>query len=447
MASTIEDFALTMAADRAFARGEDLEALGRYVVALSDEPDSLFAWFRVALLMARVGGAEAGKHQLNQVASSLAESGHLPLALCAGLELQAVDPDLGRGRVRQIARIYGAGSLRLGPRRRTIPPPLPEHRPDDIPLELPLDEREVLLDMARDACDAAAERWRREVAARPFRVPFYPLFSDLKPADLEATAQLLRPRSVQPGEVIIEQGEEGRALFMLARGGLRVERTLESGEVVQLAVLGAGALFGEMALLTDSPRVARVTCTHPSVVFELGRDELEALADRAPGVADVLAAYTRERMLRNVTATSELFRPLSAERREALRDLFRAEVRAAGETVIAEGELSDALRVVLSGAVRVTRRDGEEEVTVAELGPGQMFGEMSLLTERPASASVVAQHKTVLLALSRRDMHAQLASFPEVIEQLYEVAQRRQAANLRIRTGPTVAVEESELLI
>jgi len=447
MASTIEDFALTRAADRVFAGGDPLEALGRYVVLLGDAPDNLFVWYRVARLMVQVGGAAAGKRQLSQAASSLAESGYLLLALAAGLDLLAVDPDLGQARIRQVARMYGAGALRLGPRRRSTPPPMPERHPDDIPLQLPLDDPGVLLDMGRDACDLAAARWRKAVAMRPFRVPFYPLLSDLEPDDLDAAARLLRPRAVGPGEVLIRQGEQGRSLFMVARGGVRVDRELASGEVVVLATLGAGAFFGEMALLTDSPRVARVTTTHPSVIFELGRQDLEALAARTPGVAEVLAAYTRERLLCNVTATSGIFRVLPPERRRELRDLFRTEVRAAGETVITEGATSGALRVVLSGGVRVTRQDGDDQITLARLGPGQMVGEMSLLTGRPASATVTAMGKTTLLTLWRDDLQQRLAPFPEVLRRLHEVAERRQATNLRVQTGPTVPVEESELLI
>lgn len=74
----------------------------------------------------------------------------------------------------------------------------------------------------------------------------------------------------------------------------------------------------------------------------------------------------------------------------------------AGETVIEEGKGVDALFIVLSGKIRVWSRVGERVVELQTLESGAYFGEVSLLSGKPATASVEAgDEKVGLLALGR----------------------------------------------
>jgi CRP/FNR family cyclic AMP-dependent transcriptional regulator len=81
------------------------------------------------------------------------------------------------------------------------------------------------------------------------------------------------------------------------------------------------------------------------------------------------------------------------------------------ERVIArQGEIGTGFFVVVSGAVRVVR-DGE---VLANLGPGDFFGEMSLLDGRPRIAQVVSSEPTTCLALARWDFEAVIGEQPSV---------------------------------
>ena len=83
---------------------------------------------------------------------------------------------------------------------------------------------------------------------------------------------------------------------------------------------------------------------------------------------------------------------------------------APGGVIVREGEVGTGFFVVVSGAVRVVR-DGE---TVSTLGPGEFFGELSVLDHRPRNAQVAAAEQTTCLALASWDLEAVISEQPRV---------------------------------
>ena len=78
--------------------------------------------------------------------------------------------------------------------------------------------------------------------------------------------------------------------------------------------------------------------------------------------------------------------------------------------VLAAGDLTDSLYIVLSGRLKVMMSDAEgKEVILSILGPGEFFGEMGLIDDAPRSASVVAIEACELLFIAKRDFKKALA--------------------------------------
>jgi CRP/FNR family cyclic AMP-dependent transcriptional regulator len=78
--------------------------------------------------------------------------------------------------------------------------------------------------------------------------------------------------------------------------------------------------------------------------------------------------------------------------------------------VMAAGDATDSLYIVLSGRLKVMMSDAEgKEVILAILGPGEFFGEMGLIDDEPRSASVVALEACELLGITKRDFKKALA--------------------------------------
>ena len=88
-----------------------------------------------------------------------------------------------------------------------------------------------------------------------------------------------------------------------------------------------------------------------------------------------------------------------------------------GEVLFHEGDLGDAIYVVVRGTVAIERDD----VEVATLGAGECVGEMAALDWQPRSATVVAVEPTVLIKLDRHDMLDLLLDHPILAEKLASV--------------------------
>lgn len=110
---------------------------------------------------------------------------------------------------------------------------------------------------------------------------------------------------------------------------------------------------------------------------------------------------------------SEIVRQLAASSQRRLFD--------AGEVLVREDEAGDSLFVVEKGAVRVTKSDPEAEdrhVDLAILEEGAFFGEMSLLTGEPRSATVIARDPCGVLVLNKQALAATLEADPRIAESL-----------------------------
>ncbi len=121
-----------------------------------------------------------------------------------------------------------------------------------------------------------------------------PFFQDIPPEAFVNISKNLRSRTVNTGDTIIRQDEEGESLFIVARGVVRVSRE-DDGAVRDLASLMAGDFFGEMALLHPEPRVASVRAVTPCALYELRREDLEETMREHPIIRERLEETDRKR--------------------------------------------------------------------------------------------------------------------------------------------------------
>ena len=111
-------------------------------------------------------------------------------------------------------------------------------------------------------------------------------------------------------------------------------------------------------------------------------------------------------LLRNVP----LFAALTESQLEVLTSVVSRKSFPRSTTIIAAGDMTDSLYVIISGRLKVMMSDDEgREVILAILGPNEFFGEMGLLDDHPRSASVVAIEPCELLSLAKRDFKKCLA--------------------------------------
>jgi len=109
-----------------------------------------------------------------------------------------------------------------------------------------------------------------------------------------------------------------------------------------------------------------------------------------------------------------LFAGLSEQYVESIAKLARARSYSAGQTIITQGEKGVGLYVIVSGAVQITRQVEDAERTLGWMGPGEVFGELALLTHRPRLATVKAVKPTTCLILVSLTFEKMLDHSPEV---------------------------------
>jgi len=99
-----------------------------------------------------------------------------------------------------------------------------------------------------------------------------------------------------------------------------------------------------------------------------------------------------------------LFGGISEASMSALAEASGEQDFAPGQFIVRQGQVGTGLYVVVSGSVKVVR--GSQEL--ASLGPGQFFGELSVIDQQPRNASVQAAEQTVVLALASWELFALL---------------------------------------
>lgn len=138
-----------------------------------------------------------------------------------------------------------------------------------------------------------------------------------------------------------------------------------------------------------------------------------------------------DRGLDTVVSEAPLFSGLGPEATAALVDSMEETQLPRGDVLFHEGDAGDRVFVVIEGKVKLGRRapDGRENL-LAILGPGQMFGELSLFDPGPRSATVTAVTDSVLWGLSHERLLEWLDGRPDVARgMLAQLASRLRRAN------------------
>ena len=111
-----------------------------------------------------------------------------------------------------------------------------------------------------------------------------PLFAGLPEADLEQLYNRAEPMTLKPGDLLIEEGAPGDALFVLIDGQLQVTKR-SGGHDVKVDVRLPGAVIGEMSLVDNAPRSASVRGLTESHLLKVSKDVFERTLSTSPAAA------------------------------------------------------------------------------------------------------------------------------------------------------------------
>jgi CRP-like cAMP-binding protein len=295
------------------------------------------------------------------------------------------------------------------------------------------------------AMPSAASAWAR-----------YDMLAHFSAAQLVRLASGAAQLRFDTGAAILRESERTSDVYLVARGLVRLERDSPYGSF-RFATLGEGEMFGETAFLDQEPRSLAVTAEGQVDLWVLPAEVLRGLVseDAAFSLALHWAIWKSLSVkLRNANRRLDSFFPASAKPHKAplalgapsdalrlgasaKRSVFEEQTLSAlevnflaslskelryeaGEVIFREGDEGDAMFVVVSGRVRISRSIpgvGEEALTI--LPRGAFFGEMALIDRLPRSADARAHEPdTVVLRMPR-----------EIVEQLLDI---RKVSSVRL---------------
>jgi CRP-like cAMP-binding protein len=133
-----------------------------------------------------------------------------------------------------------------------------------------------------------------------------------------------------------------------------------------------------------------------------------------PSGSEILGDVTIEQLV----AKSPLFQALDDDGRKRLLEGGTMESYSPSDVIMKEGEPGDAFFFIKTGAVEVsTQRDGSK-LKLADLAAGDFFGEVSVITAQPRTATVTALSPVVAVKFQRRKISRVLMDYPQVTQLL-----------------------------
>jgi cAMP-dependent protein kinase regulator len=377
-------------------------ALAEYEQVVKGAPDDAASHQRVGELRERLGRRADAVHAYEEASLAWARGGQLLRAIVACKALLKLEPGHTRTQ-RSLADLYG-----------WHPPPKSSGASHPVGAEF---------ELIPDGHGAAG-------------MPVVPLFSKLGREPFAAVVEGMEVRSYPAGHSVVVEGEPGASMFALVQGRVEVVRHLQGGERRKVGQLGEGAFFGELALISEGPRLASVVAAEPVVLLEFARARLGELMRRHPVVGQVVQAFYRERMVENLLRSNPVFAPLKPEQKQAVAREFKLLKMAPGQVILEQGQEGDAFYLLLRGRCTPYHvlPDGREKA-YPEMREGDVFGEISLLLGKPVSATVRAEGGSVVLRLEREAFDRLILSQPGMRGALTRVGTERLQRTAKLLSG------------
>lgn len=264
--------------------------------------------------------------------------------------------------------------------------------------------------------DSAANDKIKEVLRQDQKMQV--LFGHLDEAGIMDIVNAFKERNAGPGEVLIQQGDEGDCLYIIDSGevDIFVARPGPDGQLAKgdrgskVVTFGERKLFGELALLYSAPRAATaVVASAKCRLWQLDREPFKMLlAQKSQMQAELYEGWLSE---------VEILKSLNRYELSRLSDLLQSELFDAGEEIVKQGEVGDKFFILEDGtaAAYIAGAGGEKEVMVYDK-QGQYFGEIALMKDEPRKATVRATGEGCsVLSCSKEDFTSVLGPIQDIL--------------------------------
>jgi signal transduction histidine kinase len=240
----------------------------------------------------------------------------------------------------------------------------------------------------------------------------FPFFAPFSSEQLQGIFSEAQSATLRAGQVVLKQGEGAGAIYLILKGGIKIESSDSAGMVYMLGEMGKGQVFGELALLQHDPSRVTVTTTMDSVVLPITRAMVLNMMRSVDHeqVLDVFLAlneHTRaatERGFREVLAKRVLVSQMEAEKQLALTQMVASVAH----------EVNTPLSVI-NMAVSIMARELAEPVEVTFKRAADIAESLELMRLNVERADYLMQNFKQILVSQLKD-EKELFDISEAIE-------------------------------
>ncbi|XP_032868511.1 cGMP-dependent protein kinase 2-like isoform X1 [Amblyraja radiata] len=212
-------------------------------------------------------------------------------------------------------------------------------------------------------------------------------------------------RSYQETDLVIQEGEQGNHLYVLAEGILEV---IQNGKL--LGQMHPGTAFGELAILYNCKRTATVKAVKESWIWVLDRQVFQSIM--------METAQAKNRKYFNFLSSVSILKGLPEEKLSKIVDCLEVDYYDKGDYIIRQGEQGSTFFIIAKGKVQVTQtREGDEgPQEIKKLKAGEYFGEKALISDDLRSANIIADDDDTQCLVVDRDVFNQMVGTYEELQ-------------------------------
>lgn len=230
------------------------------------------------------------------------------------------------------------------------------------------------------------------------------LFMDLSAGERDKFIGALQSEHAEAGTKVIQQGDMGDYFYILESG--IIDFIVDGNNVGSCQ---AGASFGELALLYDSPRAATCQAQTDAELWKVDRDTFRHMLARH----DRDNQSKMEDLIRAVPMFQQLDKTTVSRFVKSLTPVHWKE----GTRIVQKGEEGSVFYIIQEGNVKVHDIGlGDSRLDDLVLGPGSWFGERALLTGEPRAANVTALNEVTTMAMDRETFEASIGPLQHLLE-------------------------------
>jgi CRP-like cAMP-binding protein len=273
--------------------------------------------------------------------------------------------------------------------------------------------------------------------------------------------------------IVLEGKQNADRFFIIREGQVRISKDVEVVAEEGGNVLGPGDFFAVVSTMSSHSHIETAQAVNDVTLISVQKDQYSALIQQNTGIAMKIILQFSQRMryldralttltLKNNSedGVSHLFKvgeyyantdqynhayyaysrylalcpqglnfQAARERMTKIAPYVKSERKdysprdstrqfAKDTMIFCEGEPGDELYIIQTGSVKIAKVTGDNEILLAVLKPGDIFGEMALLESKPRTACAIAYEDSVLLMVSRANFSRMVASQPQIVARL-----------------------------